>query len=492
MPNRSPHRWNPLDTLSIGGWLVLIIAVISSVAVAVASFTDEKPEGLELWTFAANHGDLYQRLMREHNQTAAQRGEQPVHVFNLDGAALNRRTISGFLSGTPLADLIEVERTAMGQFFAGRLEDVGFTDLTEHIEQEGLLEQINPPSFTPWTSRGRIFGLPHDVHPVLLAYRADLVEDAGIDVSQIETWDDFVRVMSPLIADTDGDGTIDRYLINLWYTNFDEIDPLLLQAGGGTFDEQDNSLVASDANAMVIAHAVAWNLGHTRIAIDAPEFNPSGNLLKLEGKVVAQIMPDWLAGVWKRNLPALGGKIKLMPLPAWEPGGLRTSVKGGTMIGIPKSTEDFEAAWEMAKRLYLDPRLAQEMFEASNIISPVTALWDESYYHKPDPFFMDQPSGTLFIEQAPHVPFRSSNPFHGRARTLIGIAVSELYDEARAGDIVPLDQLTPEALIPRAKELLEEADARLQGEMDRNVFLRREREERAAAAAPPTTDGADR
>ncbi|MEM8494556.1 MAG: extracellular solute-binding protein [Planctomycetota bacterium] len=485
---RSPHRWNPLDTLSIGGWLVLLIAVLSTATVGFVSLTDEEPDGLELWTFASNHGDLYQRLMREYNQAADAEGKEPVNVFTIDGAALTRRTLSGFLSGTPLADLIEIERTAMGQYFAGRLEDVGFTDLTDRLADENLLEQINPPSFTPWTSRGRIFGLPHDVHPVLLAYRADLVEDAGIDVNEIETWDDFIRVMSPLIADTDGDGTIDRYLINLWYTNFDEIDPLLLQSGGGTFDAQDNSLVASDANAMVIAHVVAWNIGDSRIAIDAPEFSASGNLLKLEGKVVAQIMPDWLAGVWKRNLPAMGGKTKLMPLPAWEPGGLRTSVKGGTMIGIPKATEDFEAAWEVAKLLYLNPDLAREMFEASNIISPATALWEEPYYHEPDPFFMGQPSGTLFIEQAPYVPFRSSNPFHGRARTLIGIAVSELYDEARAGEIVPLDQLTPEALIPRAKELLEAADTRLQGEMDRNVFLRREREEREAAAATSQTD----
>ncbi|MEM7576695.1 MAG: ABC transporter substrate-binding protein [Planctomycetota bacterium] len=486
MSQNSPDRWNPLDTLSIGGWLVLIIAVLSTGTVGVVSLLDQKPEGLELWTFAKNHGRLYQRISREYNETAESRGKQPVNVFVIDNTALSRRTLSGFLSGTPLADLIEIERGAMSQYVAGPLEDVGFTDLTDRLKSEGLLEAINTPSFGPWTSRGRIFGLPHDVHPVLLVYRADLVEDAGIDVSQIETWDDFTRIMAPLVADTDGDGRDDRYLLNLWYTNVDLIEPLMLQAGGGTFDAEDRSLVATDANAKVAAHVVAWNLGASRIAIDAPDFTASGNQLKLEGKVVAQIMPDWLAGIWKSDLPQLAGKLKLMPLPAWEPGGIRTTVQGGTMIAIPKATERFEEAWEVAKLLYLNPELAREMYTVSNIVSPVTTLWDEPYYHEPDPFFSGQPAGTLYIEQAPDVPFRSSNPFHSRARTLIGQAVSDLYDEARSGDIVPLDALTPEALIPRAKQLLEDADARLEREMDRNVFLRRERQEREAQASEVT------
>ncbi len=469
MPQRSPHRWNPLDTLSIGGWLVLIIAVLSSVAVAFLPI--RKPDGLELWTFARNHGELYERLMRERNLTAEQNGQMPVNVFTIDGAALTRRTLSGFWSGTPLADLIEIERGVMGQYVSGPLEHVGFTDLTDLLEEEGLIDAINAPSFSPWTSRGRIFGLPHDVHPVLLCYRADIVEAAGIDVSQIQTWDDFVRIMSPLIADTDGDGRTDRYLINLWYTNIGEIEALILQAGGGTFDADEESIVASEANAMVIAHVVAWNVGQSRIAIDAPDFSASGNQLKLDGKVIAQIMPDWLAGIWKMDLPQLSGKVKLMPLPAWEPGGKRTSVRGGTMIAIPKSTEHFDEAWEVAKTLYLSPELAREMFMVSNIISPVKAQWDLPYYHEPDPYFSGQAAGTEFIEQAPAVPFRSSNPFHVQALTRIQDAVSILYDEAQSGRIVPTQQMNAEALMPRARELLADAQARVLKEMSRNVFL---------------------
>jgi len=42
---------------------------------------------------------------------------------------------------------------------------------------------------------------------------------------------------------------------------------------------------------------------------------------RLAGVVVATLLADWAAGGWKLNMPGLEGKVKLMPIPAWEPGG---------------------------------------------------------------------------------------------------------------------------------------------------------------------------
>ena len=465
-------RWRPLETLSLGGWVILLVALASTAAVLL--WPIPRAEGIELWTFARNHAEVYQRLAAGYNERARAQGEEPIGVFLIDGAALQRRVLSGFWSGTPLADLVEVERGAISNIVAGPIEDVGFVDLTERIEAEGLDKRINAPSFAPWTSRGRIFGLPHDVHPTLLVYRADLVEAAGIDVSRIETWADFERVMRPLVGDLDGDGRADRFLLNLWYTQPDGIEALLLQAGGGTFDADGELLVGGEANARVVAQCVAWMVGPDRIAVDAPNFDPSGNQLKLDGRVVCDVMPDWLAGIYKSDLPQLGGKLKLMPLPAWEPGGRRTSVIGGTMIGVPKAAGDFEAAWRAAKYLYLSRELAEELFRTNTIISPVREFWDSDFYREPDPYFSGQPSGTLFIDQAPDVPFRSSSPFHRMALTRIIEAVTTLYGEASAGRIVPVERVTAEALLPRATALLAAAEARVRREMSRNVFLARE------------------
>jgi len=60
---------------------------------------------------------------------------------------------------------------------------------------------------------------------------ADLVEAAGITdaaIAEIETWDEYFRVMRPLMSDLDGDGRPDRYLLNLGEVSFETIRMLVV------------------------------------------------------------------------------------------------------------------------------------------------------------------------------------------------------------------------------------------------------------------------
>jgi arabinosaccharide transport system substrate-binding protein len=458
--NRSSSTLWRRAFLSTGGWIIVAIAVVSSAVILIRPSV--KSDGLQLWTSAREHFLMYQAPTQRWNLTAA----RPVNLYLFSDTALGYRMMSGFLSGVPVADLIEVERRLIGPVFAGPLEDVGFVDLTDRLKSEGLLDQINRPSFSPWTSRGHIFGLPHDVHPVMLGYRADLVEAAGIDVSKIETWDDFAQVMRPLLSHLGPDGQPDHYPLNIWYTSLDQIETLILQAGGGYFDEQERPIIDSAVNAHVIATIVSWTLGPARIAADAPEFTASGNELRLSGFVVCSIMPDWLGGIWKSDIPGLSGKLKLMPLPAWTRGGRRTSVWGGTMLGICKGTHDFESAWAFAKHLYLSEELAHTLYQTNDIISPIKRFWNSPMYDAPDPFFSGQAPGRLYIAQAPNVPLRNGSPFNSLARLRVEDAVVDLRRYAEAHDIDDETQLEPQARL-----LLKQAESTVRGQMEKDVFL---------------------
>lgn len=452
-----------LASASPAVWALLTIAVLASLY--VWQRPARRYEGLLFWTAARAHTPAYAPLIEKWNRTHPP--AQKVNMLLLDTGALERRMLSGFLSGTPLSDLIEVERNVAGRAFTGPVEDVGFIDLTERLRDEGLLEKINAPSFGAWTTRGRIFGLPHDVHPILLAYRADIVEAAGIDVSQIETWDDLIRAFRPLMKDLDGDGRIDRYILNFWSTNGDVTTALMLQAGGRLFDENDRPVIDSEINARVLATLATWTAGPARIALDAPEFSAAGNQLRLQGAVLASVMPDWLSGVWKLDLPALSGKIKLMPLPAWTPGGRRTSAQGGSMLGIPKSSRDPEACWAFAKELYLSPALAAESYRALSIITPVKEFWSLPVFDEPDAYFGGQPAGRLFINQAPDVPVRSSSPYGTLAQARVTDALISL-----AATVGRTGETDVGKLLPEARRLLAFAQDQVARQVDRNVFLR--------------------
>lgn len=450
-----PSRFasTPLAVWAVGG-----LALVSSAALAV--MREPPVSGVQMWTFARLHKQMYDPIVAKWPEKS-----RP-DIALLSFPALERRMLQGFLAETPTADLLEVERRIAARAFVGPVESVGFTDLTDRLRSEGLLDQINTPSFSPWSSRGRIFGLPHDVHPVMLGYRADLVEAAGIDVSKIETWDDFVRVMSPLMSEKDAEGKQRRYLLNLWDNKEDFIEVLLLQAGGGFFDENERVSIATPTNAHVLSTIVSWCHGPTRIAADAINFTASGNRLKAEGYIVADFMPDWMCNIWKNEIPQLKGKVKLMPIPAWTRGGRRTSVWGGTMVGIARTAPNQDALWEVAKKLYLSPDLARTLYKEGDIVSPVRSLWTDPIYDEPDAYFANQKKGRAYIALAPDVPLRTSSPYNLLAKLRVQTATIALGAYAES-----TKQFRPEQLEAKAMQLLKDAEDQVRTEIHRNVFL---------------------
>lgn len=230
------------------------------------------------------------------------------------------------------------------------------------------------------------------------------------------------------MRDLDGDGQIDRFPLAGWPTQQMFVEGLLRQAGGRYFDDDGEPMLDDPLNARTLAKIVSWTVGPDRICIEVPDQVAGGNQMRRNGTMLCQLMPDWMAGQWKRDIPELAGKVKLMPLPAFEPGGNRTSVWGGTMLGISQKTEDFEAAWSFARDLYLSPELAEETFRGTGIVTPVKTHWTLPFFAEPDPYFCGQAAGLAFIEQAPHVPIRSSSPFERLAleRTVVAIGQRRL------------------------------------------------------------------
>ncbi len=452
------------ESLSVGGWLICALAVASSLG--VLAWPISRHEGLQMWIFSKPHGEMYDTAIERWNQS----NTPEINLSLLSNEAMQQRMLAGFLSDTPSADLIEVERNFIPQVFTGPIEDVGFVDLTGRIKAEGIYDQINKPSFAPWSSRGRIFGLPHDVHPMMLAYRADVFEAAGIDLPSVRTWDEFAQVVRPLVGDRNGNDTTD-YIISMWASGGfrDQLEALILQAGGALFDESGRMKIDTEVNARVLATLASWMVGPDRIAVDAPEFDATGNKMRLDGRVLVALMPDWLCGVWQSNIPRLSGKLKLMPLPAWEPGGRRTSVWGGAMIGITKTTNDPEGAWKVAKHLYLSEVLAEELFVTNGIISPVKSYWDRDFYDVPSDYFSGQPVGRMYIDLAPDIPIRTSSPFNTQAKDRVANALYRVKEYA-----LKTGRHTPEELMDRAHLELQKAERIVKRQVEQNVFLRSE------------------
>ncbi len=463
-PSRGRWRSSPWHYALSPGVLAMILLTIGAGFFIILDGSAKRTGKLSMWTFAEPHYAIYVPAVEEWNTS----DQVPVDMHLIGRQVMDRRMLGGFLGSVPTADVIEAERSTASLAFAGPLEAVGFVDLTDRLQAEGLLEVLTPPSLSPWTYGGRVFGIPHDVHPVMLGYRADIVEAAGIDIDAVETWEDLFEALRPLQSKAgDGGSGVDRYILSLWDSESDMIETMLLQAGGGAFTDAGVLAIDREINVEKVALMVSWMIGPDRVATHVPEFSPTGDRLKVEGHALCYLMPDWMCNVWRRNVPTLEGKIKVMPLPAWEPGGRRTSVWGGSMLGISKTTSDIDAAWAFAKHLYLSEELALELYRMGDIITPVVEHWDNPLFDEPDPYFSDQRKGRLYIELAPDVPLRAATPYFTQARAAVQNAVSRTRTEAESQGIYDAD-----AIVPIARRQLELAHREVASLMARNAFHR--------------------
>ncbi|MEQ9207207.1 MAG: extracellular solute-binding protein [Phycisphaerales bacterium] len=451
-----------LKHLSLGVWIIASMLVVSGIV--LLGSIQRTSENLQMWVFSPEHRAMYAPMIEEIRESSSG-DHKAIDLSLLSIPAIKNRMMSGFFSGLPTADLIEVERATVGQVFMGPPEAIGFHDLTDQLKAEGLYDQINAPSLSPWSVDGRTYGFPHDVHPVMLAYRADITEAAGIDLTQATTWDMFFELLEPLMDDNDGDGRPDHYPLSMWVTQQDNIELLMLQGGGQLFDSEGKPTLATDRNTELLARIISWCAGSTPFATDIDEFSAAGHQSRVDGDAIAYLCPDWMCSIWKMHVPGIAGKMKVMPLPAFEEGGRRTSVRGGTMLGIPKSTQEFDQAWETAVQLYTSPEIARELYRMVDIISPIRSLWNDPVYAEPDPFFMNQQKGLMFIDLAPEIPERSSSPYNYNAVLEIRDSATTLLRWTESQE-----QWDQQQLQIQTRSELERAQLAIQRQMSRNAF----------------------
>jgi arabinosaccharide transport system substrate-binding protein len=378
---------------------ILLIMLTSGLVVLVTQFkpASERPD-LVLVTFAKNHYAAYQKVVPEFEKIH----NVKVQLQLVQEQALTNRLQAALLAGSEVPDLVEIMNPNLGTFIRGPLEDVGFVDLTDRIKAEKLDERMVASRFSLWSSRGHIFALPHDVHPIAMAYRSDIIEELGIDVSKIETWDDFIEVGRKITKDFDGDGIPDRYALDL-SSDGGDLPILLRQRGSGLFDEEGHVLTDSEITVDTIIWYVHQLYGENRIAFPAGWGQPLSRAM-LDGLVIFYFTPDWRSKFFEMDVPQLKGKMALMPMPAWEKGGCRTSSWGGTGLTMTKACKNKELAWELAKFLYLNKEDLGERFALLNIIPPLKEAWDLEEFKTPNPYFSNQAVGTIYAELAPQTP----------------------------------------------------------------------------------------
>ncbi len=409
-------------------------------------------------TFAPEHAKAYQDILPEFERRTGSR----VRMLVVDGSAMGSRLRAALEAGAQVPDVVELNQFA--PFTRGPVEDIGFTDLSERITRERIDQHLVTSRFSLWASRGHRFALPHDVHPVMLAYRKDVVERLGIQVEELTTWDKFTEVGRRIAQTRTPEGDIRHYMLDLPKdSSSGSFDILMQQADAYLFNEQGNVTFDSDLTVKIMSWYVKHARGKTQIGTAAGWGQALASNLKDE-RVLFVFTPDWRSHQFESNMPELSGQLRMIPLPAWKEGSRRTSYWGGTGIFITKASPKQELAWELAKFLYLDESTYGQRFLATYILPPVRSAWNLPELKQPIPYFGGQPIGQLYAALAPDVPAAIISTYDELAHTQASGALLEVgawYEQTN--DAAQLEAKVREALTTRANYV--------RATMSRNRFL---------------------
>jgi arabinosaccharide transport system substrate-binding protein len=185
---------------------------------------------------------------------------------------------------------------------------------------------------------------------------------------------------------------------------------LMLQRGVGLFDASGDATFDDPRVVDVVCWYIKQIQGKDRISF------PCGwgqNLAKsmLDGLCLFYICPDWRTSQFQADVAGAAGKLALMPLPAWEPGGIRTSTWGGTGLAFTKQSKNFELAWKLAMHLYYDPQQLGPRFADTNILPPLKDAWSQPQFNEPRPFYSGVRLGRAYADLANDVPEEQSSAY---------------------------------------------------------------------------------
>lgn len=315
-------------------WVLGVLVAIAVLTLAIAGCGQQKDRQARLtvvgWNTAAD-------TLRE--QAAAYEKLHPdvkIDVQTVDDKYT--RFMPSLTAGTDTPDIMVLQNRDFSTFLK-RYPDA-FADLTSAFK--GSHDHFVPASWDAVTHDGKIYGVPTDMGPAALFYRADLFEKAGIDPDSIATWDDLTAAGKKLTAATNGEtsmiGTAE---------DTDFFDLLLNQAGGSYVSDDDKTIILNSAEGQKAAELFVRlkNEGTMRNVGDW-----DGRLMAMKRDQIAAVPYGvWFAGNISSSLPDQKGKWKIMPLPALEPGGVRAANSGGSVLAIAKGSRHVDLAIDFVK-----------------------------------------------------------------------------------------------------------------------------------------------
>lgn len=409
--------------------LILLFALIGAVGSWALRALD-RPIDLCVWVFDPSHVLTYTQPSGDQPslvESYRQQSGQSVEVKLIPARALDARLLSLTLSaaqGETVPDLVEIEIGSVGKYLASSSAVRGLWPLDEFLRTDPAAADLLPTRLATWSADGHVFGIPRDVHPVSLSYRADLFAEAGVDLSAVRTWSDFREKCLQYQQYFAARG-IRRRALQLGRWTASDLMIMLHQQRIELIDRASMRPTLSDPRiAATIAFYTQLVAGPDAIAAPISDSHFVRDLA--DGHTAALLTPDWRIS-YLRAEPTLAGKLRMIHLPRFSPTDAPTASWGGTMIGIPRNCRDPRVSWALLRHLQLSPDAIRARQAHSSILPAMARAWSDPSLDVADSLYGGQPTGRLYAQLAAELPAQRSSPWS----TLIAQSISSVLAAAQ-------------------------------------------------------------
>lgn len=295
-------------------------------------------------------------------------------------------------AGTGAPDVAQIEYFALPQFALSKavvnLTDVGLSELK--------------PDFTgsAWdqvTVSGSQYGFPQDTGPMVMFYRADILERLGLEVPT--TWDEFTAVARAIKADNPN-----NFITSIDPGDAGGVDSLIWQAGGRPFSV-DGTNVGVD---FTDEGATKWTklydtLIQENLVDVAPGWNDAFWRSFADDKYAMWLTGAWAPGSIRSNIPTTDGKWRAATMPTYEAGTPMNAENGGSGVSVLEQGKNKAAALAFSRWLSTDPEAVLAQSEAGLFPATTAIMEDADFLGTEDSFFGNQKTNEVFVEASKSV-----------------------------------------------------------------------------------------
>jgi multiple sugar transport system substrate-binding protein len=302
-----------------------------------------------------------------------------VRVVSRDFSDHHTAMITALSASKGLPDVMAIEYSFLGRFAnSGAFEDLSASPYNAQKWADDFVAY----AWAQGQSRTRAqAAIPTDIGPGAMFYRTDLLQQAGVDPSQLSaSWDQLVQAGVQIKAKTGA------HLLAHARDIKDIVIRSGLQPGEGIyFDAQGQSVVGSAPRfkrAFELARLVRQLQLDARVNAWSNEW---GEALR-RNHVAVQMMGAWLGGHLQNWLaPKTSGLWRSGPLPeklalSW----------GGTFYALPKQSGHKDLAWDLVRYLTTDAAQQRLAFERFNAFPALLAAQQGGAFDEPVEFLGGQ------------------------------------------------------------------------------------------------------